>query len=102
MGIVGGPGKDWGPGHALSHSGRQGKKDTLVKDIAASEVKEVLFFYFWRLSGIPVPPGEGLQVEGNQDQMELSPETQISAQYCKGLNQQRKGGDCSRTGERPG
>lgn len=33
VGIVGGPGKDWGPGHALSHSGRQGKKDTLVKDL---------------------------------------------------------------------
>lgn len=47
VGIVGGPEKDWGPGHALSHSGRQGKKDTLVKDlcgdIAASKVKEVLY-----------------------------------------------------------
>lgn len=47
-------------------------------------------------------PGEGLQVEGNQDQMELSPETQMSAQDCKGFNQQLKGGDGSRTDERHG
>lgn len=50
---MGGLGKDWGPGRALSQVGDEGKKDTLVKDlcgdIAASEVKEVLFLCIWRL-----------------------------------------------------
>lgn len=52
-----GPGKTGGQGTLSPTVGDEGKKDTLVNDLcAASKVKEALFFYFWRLSGIPVPP----------------------------------------------